>query len=151
MMYKIVAPTAEYSIMQPERIPFRQWFRRQLSEQRLSQAEFSRRSGVSTGRVSEWLSGKSTPDATSAEKIARGLNFDTEVVMRALGLLEDDPYAPDPESPASLLCAMVRRVEWDPGRYELAESMLRTFLEQDRRARQQGQDSSPPSRDTQDT
>jgi len=132
MMYSNLAPHMERGIMPTEQTAFSRWFRRQLSEQGLSQAEFSRRSGVATSRVSDWAGGKFIPSPESAPKIARALNYDVEVVMRAIGYLEDDPYAPDPESPEEQIVAMARRVAWTEDRYNTARNILSGWIETDR-------------------
>ncbi len=47
----------------------------------------------------------------------------------------------DPDAPAEQIAAMARRVDWDKGRYETALSIFTTWLEQDRRAREQKEES----------
>lgn len=102
----------------------------------MSMTAFAQAIGVSHSSVSLWLDGKRVPTPRSIDKIADVLGADLDTLLTIAGhrpqALDDDP-----DSPEAILSAMVRRVAWDAGRYELVETMLRTFLEQDRRAREQ--------------
>lgn len=130
---------------------FGPWLASRIKQAGLTQAEFAKRVGASKSSVSRWIHGR-VPEASFIDAIADVLVVDYDTVATKAGYRprELGDEAVDPDSPVEMLCAMVRKIQWDQGRYEPVESMLRAYLEQDRRARQQGQDSSPPSRDTQD-
>jgi transcriptional regulator with XRE-family HTH domain len=57
----------------------------------MTQAELARKSGVSTGGISDILTGRRDPGATMARKIAEALEIPAEEAYRAAGLLSDEP------------------------------------------------------------
>lgn len=64
---------------------FSRWFHRQLARHEMSQAEFSRRTGFSTGQVSMWAKGERNPSPRSIEKIADVLFADQDEVLAIAG------------------------------------------------------------------
>jgi transcriptional regulator with XRE-family HTH domain len=76
-------------------INFSEWLRSQLDTAGITQAELSRRSGLSPSQVSKLLSMQSPPGKTAITAIAGALHIPKETVMRAAGLLpsvtDNDP------------------------------------------------------------
>jgi transcriptional regulator with XRE-family HTH domain len=52
---------------------FADWLARELVRREMSQSDFARKIGASTGRVSEWLSGRRRPSPGSLDKITDAL------------------------------------------------------------------------------
>ena len=114
---------------------FSRWLQGRMEERGWGVTRAARELGVNHGIVSQWLSGDRNPSPKSVSKVAKAFGAEVDDVMRAAGHLPDDPYAPDPESPEEQICAMVRHVAWDPGRYGMVEAMLRQMIEFDRKQR----------------
>ena len=69
--------------MQQE-VGFGAWLQWQLDRREWSQSDFARKAGVSTGLVSNWVSGVRRPSPASVDKIADALMIDVDdVLMRA--------------------------------------------------------------------
>ena len=64
---------------------FANWFRGQLRVRELSQADFARTSGKQTGVVSDWATGKRTPDPQSCDLIADVFGIPIDTVLEAAG------------------------------------------------------------------
>ncbi len=59
------------------------WLTGQLADRSLSQADFARRVGLTTGIVSQWTLGDRGPSPSSMALIADGLRLDVTEVMAA--------------------------------------------------------------------
>lgn len=70
---------------------FVEWLVKELEERGMSQAELSRKSGVSTGGISDIMTGRREPGDKTARKIAQALEIPAEEVYRAAGLLSGHP------------------------------------------------------------
>lgn len=115
------------------RKPFALWFRALLDDREMSQADAARRLGISTGRVSEWLTGKMRPSAQSCLKIARTFMVDEDQVLVAAGRRSADPHY-DPDSPEAKLLPYIRAIDWSKHDRELAliQRQLEFMAEVDR-------------------
>ncbi len=122
----------------PQVPAFGSWLLSKIKEAGLNQGEFADRVGVSRTTVSRWVNGR-VPDGTFIDPIADVLLLEYDIVAtkagyRPRGLLDEHN---DPDSPEAILCGMVRRISWDPGRFEPVVAMLRSYLDQDQRARKE--------------
>ena len=74
---------------------FAEWLEKELIEQKVTQAELSRRSGISPSQISKILNMQSSPGPEACTAIARALDLPEEEVFRHAGLLspkiEDAP------------------------------------------------------------
>jgi transcriptional regulator with XRE-family HTH domain len=59
---------------------FGQWLRRQIEEQLLTVAEFSRRLGVSRSQLNAWLSDRIRPRGVNIVRLSRSLKVSREVI-----------------------------------------------------------------------
>jgi len=109
---------------------FAHWFAAELRDRRLSQADFARRAGISSGLVSSWVTGTRTPGIQSAQAIAAGLDVDVRLVLAQLGL--DTMTGADPDR--SRLVGMLNALELTPERETMLASLLQMWAEQDRAA-----------------
>jgi transcriptional regulator with XRE-family HTH domain len=114
-----------------------QWLQWQLDRREWSQADFtrelSRAAGrqISTGLVSNWLTGARRPSPESCELIAEVFHTDVDEVLTRAGHRPRDLDI-DPDSPPERFHAMMKRIKWDTQREQLVEAMLRQMLEFDR-------------------
>jgi transcriptional regulator with XRE-family HTH domain len=76
---------------------FSPWFRRQLRLRDWSQAVFVRRTGVSSGTVSQWATGRRRPDPASCDLIAEAFAVPLDEVLRVAGHRPADERSPDDE------------------------------------------------------
>ena len=98
------------------------------------------------GRPSGWLSNletgktKNLPEAEELRKIADLLDIPMTDMMIAAGYLSESDFAspPEDEMPVRDYVAKVRKIDWDygEGRRGVFESILQTFLDQDRKKRE---------------
>ena len=113
---------------------FATWFRRQLTRRGLKPAELARRSGISSGRISEWPSGKQKPGPRSCERLAEALDADSDTVLAAAGHRQPaEPLRPD--DPRARLLDLVKRVRLTDDRVVGLEGTLQAWLDQDRKRR----------------
>ena len=76
-------------------IEFVEWLRRMMEENQISQAELSRRSGLSASQVSKIYNGLSETSEDGYVAIARGLQIPPITVLRAAGIVPKEPeYIP---------------------------------------------------------
>lgn len=102
---------------------FAKWLRQQLARREWKQADFARRSGFNTGRVSYWMTGKDVPSPESCDRIADILGVDVDTVLTLAG---HRPHIdePAPDDQAAMLCAKVHRINLTEDRIALLNSML---------------------------
>jgi transcriptional regulator with XRE-family HTH domain len=90
------------------------WLRHQLARREWSGADLARRLNVSTGRVSEWTSGKRRPNPQTCIRLADVLGADPDTVLAIAG----HRIALEPlEDPKEELIALIRRAD-------LSETMI---------------------------
>jgi transcriptional regulator with XRE-family HTH domain len=70
-----------------EKLDFAEWLRDQINLHGWSQAEFSRRSGISAPQITRLLNREQRPGEDSIIGISRALGLPTETVLRAAGIL----------------------------------------------------------------
>lgn len=61
------------------------WLAGQLQRAEMKQVDLHRRSGLSTGAISEWLRGIRIPDPENCDRIADALGIPVDVVLSAAG------------------------------------------------------------------
>lgn len=104
------------------------WIRRQLARHDWTAADLSRRLGVGSGRISEWISGKRVPNPESCLKLAEAFGADPDEVLALAGhRLPTRPLRPD--DPKARIIALVKRVPMSPQQAAGLEAMLRAWLE----------------------
>ena len=109
---------------------FAHWFAAELRERRLSQADFARRAGISSGLVSSWVTGTRTPGIQSAQAIADGRDVDVRLVLAQLGL----DLMPGADPDRARLVGMLNALALTPEREAMLASLLQMWAEQDRAA-----------------
>lgn len=114
--------------------PFSWWLREQLDLRDWTQADFSRRSGVSTGLVSAWYNGRKTPGRESVQAIADALDVPATLVMTRLGLRAVDRVPDGLER----VDALLKTVALTPDRIVALEGVLQSWADFDRRQRERG-------------
>lgn len=107
---------------------FALWFSGELSDRRLSQSDFARRTGLSSALVSNWVNGTRTPSIQSAQAIAEGLGVDIKVVLTKLGL----PMVADEDPMRMRLHGMLDALRLTPDRASTLQTLLQMWAEQDR-------------------
>ena len=113
------------------------WIRRQMVRRDWSAAELSRRMGASSGRVSEWMSGKRRPNPESCLRLADVFNVDPDVVLALAGhRVASEPLAAD--DARSRIIDLVRRVNLSQSQAEGLEAMLTAWLELQRSGQTNG-------------
>lgn len=108
---------------------FGTWLLMELARREMTQAEFSRRAGFSSGVISLWVNGDRAPSPESCQRIADALFLDIDEVLDAAGIRRnvtlDDPQTAE-------FIAQLRRVRWNPDRVMAMKSVLGSWLEMDR-------------------
>lgn len=103
-----------------------QWLGRQLRRHEWTQADLSRKSGLSQGRISDWLAGKRLPNPESCDKLADALGDDPDYVLKLAGHRPHAYIQDDPETAA--IIALVRKVKWDARSREWIRSTLEAMI-----------------------
>src|SRR5688572_29537673 len=83
-----------------------EWIRHQLAHRDWTAADLSRRLGVSSGRISEWSSGRYTPSPASCLRLAEVFVADPDQVLALAG---HRAVAPPPEDAKSRLITLIQR------------------------------------------
>lgn len=109
---------------------FGAWLGRQLLRREWSQADLARATGISSGRISEWVRGTRLPNSESAIRLADALHEDPDYVLalsghRPAALTDDDPEI-------AAVVATVRKIRWTAARSPI-RTMLEEMAEYDRR------------------
>jgi transcriptional regulator with XRE-family HTH domain len=123
---KIIPRTVEGRLNADEDIG--SWIRRQMVRREWSAADLSRRMGASSGRISEWMSGKRRPSPESCLRLADAFGVDPDVVLTLAGhRVATEPLPPDDTK--SRIIDLVRRVNLSQSQAEGLEAMLTAWLE----------------------
>src|SRR3954447_22795450 len=61
------------------------WMRQELKRRDWTAADLARRSGIGTGRISEWMSGHRRPSPASCNVLADAFGVDPDVVLAVAG------------------------------------------------------------------
>lgn len=76
-------------------IEFMNWLRNEMKNREISQADLSRRSGISAPQISKIYNGLSETSEDGYVAIAKGLRLPATVVLRAAGIIPKEPeYVP---------------------------------------------------------
>ena len=100
------------------------WLRHQLARREWSGADLARRLDVSTGRVSEWTSGKRRPNPRTCIHLADVLGMDPDQVLAIAG----HRVHPEPlDDPKADLIALIRQADLSPDVISGISAMVRDF------------------------
>jgi len=97
------------------------WIRHELAHREWSAADLARRLRVSSGRISEWSSGRYTPSPASCLRLAEVFAADPDQVLALAG---HRAAPPAPEEAKARLIALIQRVEMTPTQIAGLEAML---------------------------
>jgi transcriptional regulator with XRE-family HTH domain len=100
------------------------WIKRQLARHEWAAVDLSRRTGISTGAISEWMTGKRVPSPQSCLRLADAFGVDADTVLAIAG----HRLAPvPPEDPKANLIAMISRADLSPEILAAITNMVRDF------------------------
>jgi transcriptional regulator with XRE-family HTH domain len=102
------------------------WIRHELAHRDWTAADLARRLGVSSGRISEWSSGRYTPSPASCLRLAEVFAADAD---RVLALAGHRAAPPAPEDAKARLIALIQRVEMSPTQIAGLEAMLTAWAD----------------------
>jgi transcriptional regulator with XRE-family HTH domain len=107
------------------------WIGRQLERREWSAADLARRTGIGSGRISEWMTGKRRPSPASCLRLADVFVVDPDDVLALAGHREASSPLPADE-PRTRIANLVRRVNLTPDRAAGLEATLLAWIEFDR-------------------
>ena len=102
------------------------WIRQELAHRDWTAADLARRLGVSSGRISEWGSGRYTPSPASCLRLAEVFAADADQVLALAG---HRAAPPAPEDAKARLIALIQRVEMTPTQIAGLEAMLNAWAD----------------------
>jgi transcriptional regulator with XRE-family HTH domain len=108
---------------------FRTYLARQLLRREWTQADLARRSGLSPGRISEWMHGKRIPSPESCDRLADALGVDVDDLLVVAGHRPKE-RSNDPETAA--LASLLWRIRWTPDRRAVIRGALESMRDRDR-------------------
>lgn len=119
--------------------PFGRWLTGELTRRDMTQADFARRVGASSGRVSEWVSGKRAPSPESLDRITDALpGVSLDHLLSLAGHRPLDPDV-DPDDPRRRIATRVQMINLTPDREAGLIGLLEAWEKQDRRTREREQ------------
>lgn len=107
-------------------VAFGSWLAQQLKRHDWTQADLARKSGLSQGRISDWVNGKRLPNPESCDRLADALGADVYYVLRLAGHVPPTISDEDPDTAA--LVSLVRKVPWDDFKRRLVRNILESLL-----------------------
>ena len=107
------------------------WIKQQLQRRDWTAADLARRTGVGTGRISEWMSGLRRPSPNSCTILADAFGAEPDDVLVIAGY-RAAPESFDPADPRRQIISLLRRVNLTPDRARTLVAILETYLETDR-------------------
>lgn len=114
-------------------VTFGTWLGQQLKRHEWTQADLARKSGLTQGRISDWLNDKRRPNPASCDKLADALGESVDVVLAMAG---HRPHAYDQDTPdQAAMISLIRKIRWTTDREEQIRSLLATMVAQDQRRR----------------
>ncbi len=102
------------------------WIRDELAHRDWTAADLARRLGMSSGRISEWSSGRYTPSPASCLRLAEVFAADPDQVLARAG---HRAAPPAPEDAKARLIALIQRVEMSPTQIAGLEAMLTAWAD----------------------
>ena len=108
------------------------WIRQQLAKRDWTAADLARRTGVGTGRISEWMSGHRRPNPASCIVLADAFDVDLDDVLAVAGH-RVPAQAVDPADPYHQISSLLRRVRLNHERASTLEAILVAWLKLDRK------------------
>lgn len=93
------------------KVPFEVWLSKALEERGMSQADLVKRAGISSGSLSNLITGYRKPGAEIASAIAQALKLPETVVFRAAGLMKETQKSDDFTERAGHLIGSYERAE----------------------------------------
>lgn len=122
--------------------PLTEWLRAELARRHWTQKRLAEAVGVSGGRMSDWIAGKTQPAPESCERIADALDADADFVLRLAGYRRLRLHE-DEDERLVMLVSMLRRIRLSDERYRLLRGNLQEMLATDVADRQR--ESAPPA------
>ena len=108
------------------------WLERQLAAREWRQADLARGLGISTGMVSNWLTGQRRVSPYYCEQIAALFGADVDYLL-ALAGHRPMVLSTDPDDPAEQLITKLRRIRLTEDRFDTLSDVLDGMLTRDRR------------------
>jgi transcriptional regulator with XRE-family HTH domain len=102
------------------------WIRQELAHRDWTAADLARRLGVSSGRISEWSSGRYTPSQASCLRLAEVFAADPDQVLALAG---HRAAPPAPEDAKARLISLIQRIEMSPTQIAGLEAMLTAWAD----------------------
>lgn len=102
------------------------WIRQELAHRDWTAADLARRLGMSSGRVSEWSSGRYTPSPASCLRLADVFAADPDQVLALAG---HRAAPPAPDDAKARLIRLIERVEMSPTQIAGLEAMLTAWAD----------------------
>jgi transcriptional regulator with XRE-family HTH domain len=100
------------------------WIKRQLARRQWAAVDLARHTGLSTGAISEWTTGKRVPSTQSCLRLADAFGVDVDTVLAIAG----HRLAPlPPEDPKAELIALIRRADLSPEMLAAITTLVRDF------------------------
>ena len=100
------------------------WIKRQLARREWAAVDLSRRTGISTGAISEWTTGKRIPSSQSCLRLADAFGVDPDTVLAIAGHRTASAPLDDPKAD---LIAMIRRADLSPEMLAAITTLVRDF------------------------
>ena len=108
------------------------WLERQLAAREWRQADLARGLGISTGMVSNWLTGQRRVSPYYCERIAALFGADVDYLL-ALAGHRPMVLSTDPDDPVEQLATKLRRIRLTEDRFDTLSDILDGMLVRDRR------------------
>jgi transcriptional regulator with XRE-family HTH domain len=108
------------------------WLERQLAARDWRQADLARGLGISTGMVSNWLTGQRRVSPYYCERIAALFGADVDYLL-ALAGHRPMVLSTDPDDPVEQLVTKLRRIRLTEDRFDTLSDVLDGMLTRDRR------------------
>jgi transcriptional regulator with XRE-family HTH domain len=108
------------------------WLERQLASREWRQADLARGLGISTGMVSNWLTGQRRVSPYYCERIAALFGADVDYLL-ALAGHRPMVLSTDPDDPVEQLVTKLRRLRLTEARFDTLSDVLDGMLTRDRR------------------
>lgn len=113
-------------------LPFSEWLLITLEHKKWSQADLARASHLSSGTISDVISGRRRVGKDMATSIANALKLPPEQVFRAAGILPpetDDPWAEEMAHKLSQLSPGLRAVDEGISLRELVLNAIQAYID----------------------